>query len=148
MNVCRYTFFLDSRQNKEKKTTSLDYGNWLKHWIFLTGNKLNWDAIVRQGKICRLCPDAIFRPDETCSMVDNGVTVQEMDLDLIISVFVSKPNPPPFCKSCHICQITFERFCITAPAQSHALYECMETMESHQRKRIHCSIISAYSFSP
>ena len=40
----------------------------------LTGGKFCWGAIFRQGAICRLCPDAIFRPDEICFMDDIGVT--------------------------------------------------------------------------
>ena len=35
----------------------------------LTGSKLCWEAIFRQGTIC---PDAILRPDEIFSMDENG----------------------------------------------------------------------------
>ena len=35
----------------------------------LTGSKLCWEAIFRQG------PDAILRPDEIFSMDESGVTV-------------------------------------------------------------------------
>ena len=49
-----------------------------------TGNKLCWDAILRQGTICILSPDAIFRPEEICSMDDNEVTVQ---------LFLGSKNP-------------------------------------------------------
>ena len=42
----------------------------------LTGSKLCWEAIFRQGTICRLCPDAILRPDEIFSMDEIGVTVK------------------------------------------------------------------------
>ena len=37
----------------------------------LTGSKLCWEAIFRQGTIC---PDAISRPDEIFSMDESGVT--------------------------------------------------------------------------
>ena len=43
---------------------------------FLTGSKVGWEAIFRQDTICRLCPDAILRPDEIFSMDESGVTVQ------------------------------------------------------------------------
>ena len=43
----------------------------------LTGSKLCWEAIFRQGTICRLCPDAILRPDEIFAMDESGVTVNE-----------------------------------------------------------------------
>ena len=46
-----------------------------------TESKLCLEAIFRRGKISRLCPDAILRPDKICPMDDNGVTV-----DLIASV--------------------------------------------------------------
>ena len=42
----------------------------------LTGSKLCWEAIFRQGTICRLYPDAILRPDEIFSMDESGVTVK------------------------------------------------------------------------
>ena len=34
-----------------------------------------WEALFRQGTICRLCPDTILRPDEIFSMDESGVTV-------------------------------------------------------------------------
>ena len=43
---------------------------------------LGIEAIFRQGAICRLCPDAIFRPDEICSMDDIGVTANDCHLSL------------------------------------------------------------------
>ena len=46
----------------------------------LTGSKFCWEAIFRQGPICRLCPDAILRPDEISSMDESGVTVKETGL--------------------------------------------------------------------
>ena len=42
----------------------------------MTGSKLCWEAIFRQGTICRLCPDAILRPDEIFSRDESGVTVK------------------------------------------------------------------------
>ena len=41
----------------------------------MTGIKFIWEAIFRQGAICRLCPDAIFCLEEICSMDDIGMTV-------------------------------------------------------------------------
>ena len=42
----------------------------------LTGSKVCWEAIFRQGTICRLCSDAILCPEEIFSRDDIGVTVK------------------------------------------------------------------------
>ena len=42
----------------------------------LTGSKFCWEAIFRQGTICRLCSDAILSPDEIFAMDESGVTVK------------------------------------------------------------------------
>ena len=42
----------------------------------LTESKLCLETVFRQRTICRLCPNAILRSDEICSMDDNGVTVK------------------------------------------------------------------------
>ena len=53
----------------------------------LTGSKLCWEAIFRQGTMCRLCPDAISRPDEIFSMDESGVTVKNFDLKKFSIIF-------------------------------------------------------------
>ena len=50
----------------------------------LSGSKLCWEAIFRQGTICRLCPDAILRPDEIFSMDESGVTVYELGMWMVL----------------------------------------------------------------
>ena len=47
--------------------------------IILTGSKLCWEAIFRQGTICRLGPDAVLRPDEIFFMDESGVTVSGVE---------------------------------------------------------------------
>ena len=56
----------------------------------LTGSKLFWEAIFRQGAICRLCPDAILRPDELFSMDESGVTVSTPDCYLYMTKIAIK----------------------------------------------------------
>ena len=61
----------------------------------LTGSKLCWEAIFRQGTICILCPDAILRPDEIFSMDESGVIDKLIRRRNSEFVFQFQKHPPP-----------------------------------------------------
>ena len=64
----------------------------------LTGSKLCWEATFRQGR-CRLCPDAILRPDKIFSMDESELTFYSFNDSC---PFVRGPKKICLFAACHL----------------------------------------------